>query len=35
VLSVQWESHFHPHSYGFRPNRSAHQAIRQKIWCGN
>ena len=28
VLSAQWEPHFHPHSYGFRPNRSAHQAIR-------
>ena len=27
-LSAQWEPHFHPHSYGFRPNRSAHQAIR-------
>jgi len=28
VLSAQWEPHFHPHSYGFRPHRSAHQAIR-------
>lgn len=28
VLSAQWEPHFHPHSYGFRPNRSAHQAVR-------
>ncbi|MDA8154159.1 group II intron reverse transcriptase/maturase [Acidithiobacillus ferridurans] len=28
VLSAQWDPHFHPHSYGFRPNRSAHQAIR-------
>ncbi|MGB8634795.1 MAG: group II intron reverse transcriptase/maturase [Rhodanobacteraceae bacterium] len=29
VISAQWEPHFHPHSYGFRPNRSAHQAVRQ------
>jgi group II intron reverse transcriptase/maturase len=28
VISAQWESRFHPHSYGFRPNRSAHQAVR-------
>ncbi|WP_215853513.1 group II intron reverse transcriptase/maturase [Acidithiobacillus ferrooxidans] len=28
VLSAQWDPHFHPHSYGFRPNRSARQAIR-------
>lgn len=28
VISVQWEPHFHPHSYGFRPGRSAHQAVR-------
>lgn len=28
VLSAQWEPHFHPHSYGFRPQRSAHQALR-------
>ncbi|KAB2844447.1 MAG: group II intron reverse transcriptase/maturase [Burkholderiales bacterium] len=28
VVSAQWEPHFHPHSYGFRPHRSAHQAIR-------
>lgn len=28
VISAQWEPHFHPHSYGFRPNRSAHQAVR-------
>ena len=28
VLSAQWEPHFHPHSYGFRPGRSAHQAVR-------
>ena len=29
VLSAQWEPHFHPHSYGFRPQRSAHQAVRE------
>lgn len=28
VISAQWEPHFHPHSYGFRPNRSAQQAVR-------
>lgn len=28
VISALWEPHFHPHSYGFRPNRSAHQAVR-------
>lgn len=27
VLSAQWEPHFHPNSYGFRPCRSAHQAV--------
>lgn len=29
VISAQWEPHFHPHSYGFRPQRSAHQAVRK------
>ena len=29
VLQADWEEHFHDRSYGFRPNRSAHQAIRQ------
>jgi RNA-directed DNA polymerase len=28
VISAQWEPHFHPHSYGFRPQHSAHQAVR-------
>jgi group II intron reverse transcriptase/maturase len=28
VVSALWEPHFHPHSYGFRPQRSAHQAVR-------
>ena len=29
VVSAQWEPHFHPRSYGFRPQRSAHEAVRQ------
>ena len=29
VVQAQWEPHFHPRSYGFRPQRSAHQAVRQ------
>jgi retron-type reverse transcriptase len=29
VISAQWEPHFHCHSYGFRPRRSAHQAVRE------
>lgn len=29
VISAQWEAHFHDHSYGFRPGRSAHQAVRE------
>jgi group II intron reverse transcriptase/maturase len=29
VVQEQWEPHFHPRSYGFRPQRSAHQAVRQ------
>ena len=28
VISALWEPHFHPRSYGFRPKRSAHQAVR-------
>jgi group II intron reverse transcriptase/maturase len=28
TISAEWEPHFHPHSYGFRPQRSAHQAVR-------
>ena len=28
IIQALWEPHFHPHSYGFRPNRSAHQAVR-------
>lgn len=29
VLQADWDGYFHDHSYGFRPGRSAHQAIRQ------
>jgi RNA-directed DNA polymerase len=29
IISAQWEPHFHPNSYGFRPQRSAHQAVRE------
>ena len=28
VLQVEWDSDFHENSYGYRPNRSAQQAIR-------
>ena len=28
VVQRQWEPHFHQHSYGFRPGRNAHQAMR-------
>lgn len=28
VITAQGDPHFHRHSYGFRPNRSAHQAVR-------
>lgn len=27
IVSAQWEPHFHPRSYGFRPQRSAHEAV--------
>jgi len=29
VLTPQFEAVFSPHSYGFRPGRSAHDAVRQ------
>jgi len=29
VLQRDWDSTFSPHSYGFRPHRSAHQAVAQ------
>ena len=28
VLQEEWDGEFHDHSYGFRPNRNAHQAIK-------
>lgn len=28
ALEPEWEAHFEPHSYGFRPGRSAHDAIQ-------
>ena len=28
VVSRRWDGHFHPNSYGFRPGRNAHQAVR-------
>jgi RNA-directed DNA polymerase len=28
VLQAEWDTDFHDNSYGFRPNRNAHQAIR-------
>jgi group II intron reverse transcriptase/maturase len=33
VVQRHWEGAFHPHSYGFRPNRSAHQAVRHAQAC--
>ena len=29
VLQAQWDERFSPFSYGFRPGRSAHQAVKQ------
>jgi RNA-directed DNA polymerase len=29
VVQAQWDPHFHPRSYGFRPQRSAHEALWQ------
>ncbi len=33
ALEPEWEAHFEPNSYGFRPGRSAHDAIRQIKNC--
>ncbi|WP_031211877.1 reverse transcriptase domain-containing protein, partial [Marinobacter sp. EN3] len=33
VIQQDWEPRFHPHSYGFRPGRSAHQAVRYVQHC--
>ncbi len=38
VLQADWDHEFHNHSYGFRPKRSAHQAVhyaQQTIQSGN
>jgi len=32
VLSPIYEAEFSPNSYGFRPNRSAHQALQKASW---
>ena len=32
ALEPYWEAHFEPSSYGFRPGRSAHDAL-EKIYC--
>lgn len=29
VVSAQWEPHFHPHNYGFRPQRSTRLVVRE------
>lgn len=37
-LEPELEAHFHPDSYGYRPGKSAHQAIgqaRQRCWCND
>ncbi len=33
VIQQDWDPRFHPHSYGFRPGRSAHQAVRYGQRC--
>ncbi len=33
VIQQDWELRFHPRSYGFRPGRSAHQAVRYGQQC--
>jgi RNA-directed DNA polymerase len=38
ALEPELEQHFHPDSYGYRPGKSAHQAIavaRQRCWCND
>jgi group II intron reverse transcriptase/maturase len=29
VLEPEWDKRFHPSSFGYRPNKSAHEAVRQ------
>ena len=33
TLEPEWEAQFEPNSYGFRPGRSCHDAIRQIKYC--
>ena len=33
TLEPEWEARFEPNSYGFRPGRSCHDAIRQIKYC--
>lgn len=33
VVQRCWDEQFHPHSYGFRPGRNAHQAVRHAQAC--
>jgi RNA-directed DNA polymerase len=33
ALEPEWEAHFEPNSYGFRPGRSCHDAIKQIKYC--
>ncbi len=33
ALEPEWEAHFEPNSYGFRPGRSCHDAIKQIKVC--
>jgi len=33
ALEPEWEAHFEPNSYGFRPGRSCHDAIKQIKIC--
>src|SRR6476619_4683605 len=43
ILQPQWDPTFHPNSYGFRPGKSAHQAVCQaqkyvqdgRKWCAD
>jgi RNA-directed DNA polymerase len=33
ALEPEWEANFEPNSYGFRPGRSPHDAIKQIKFC--
>ncbi len=34
-MEPEWEARFEPNSYGFRPGRSAHDAVEQIFLCIN